>query len=344
MFEIVAENETNVLDAIQIGATEFDLHSYQIYALQMSGGKDSIASLLALIEAGVDPSKIELHHQLVDGRESKLMDWPITEGYLIALAKAFNIPLYNSWRVGGIETEMLRCESRTAAVSFEMPDGSVRTVGGDGGNLGTRLKFPQVGADLRTRWCSGVAKIDVFARVMTNDPRFQSKRTLVITGERAEESSNRAKYKTFEPHRTDLRSGLKVWRHVDHWRPVHAWTEAEVWEIIRKHRVAVHPAYHLGWGRTSCRTCIFGNADQWATIRTYMPDAFEPIATYERQFKVTIHRTRTVNEQADLGMPYPCTFEMLQIAESHEYLGPIFLPEGQWKLPIGAFKDGCGPT
>jgi 3'-phosphoadenosine 5'-phosphosulfate sulfotransferase (PAPS reductase)/FAD synthetase len=344
MFEIAEENAIEVNDARPVEASEFDLHSYEIYALQFSGGKDSIASLLALLEAGVDPSKIELHHQLVDGRESTLMDWPITEGYVRALAKAFNLPLFNSWRVGGIEREMLRSESRTAPVSWETDDGTIRTVGGDGGTLGTRLKFPQVGADLRTRWCSGVAKIDVFARVMTNDPRFQNKRTLVITGERGEESSNRAKYKVFEPHRTDLRNGRKIWRHVDHWRPVHSWTEAMVWNILEKWRVAVHPAYHLGWNRCSCRSCIFGNCDQWATIRTYMPDAFEPIATYERQFKITIHRSRTVNEQSDLGTPYPCTFEMLQIAESLEYLGPIFLPAGEWKLPVGAFQGGCGPS
>jgi hypothetical protein len=35
--------------------------------------------------------------------------------------------------------------------------------------LGTRLKFPQVSADLNVRWCSAYLKIDVMARVLSPD-------------------------------------------------------------------------------------------------------------------------------------------------------------------------------
>jgi 3'-phosphoadenosine 5'-phosphosulfate sulfotransferase (PAPS reductase)/FAD synthetase len=48
---------------------------------------------------------------------------------------------------------------------------------------------------------------------------FRDGKTLVVTGERAEESPNRARYKVFEPHRADNRHGRRVIRHVDHWRP-----------------------------------------------------------------------------------------------------------------------------
>lgn len=340
MFEIVDAPETIQFDRPYEIPTP-DILSYDVYALQHSGGKDSMAALLACLEAGIPRDRIELHHQLVDGRESTLMDWECSAAYVQAVAKAFGIPIYESWRVGGLEREILRDGTRTAPVSFEMPDGSIRTVGGERGPLGTRRKFPQLSASLTTRFCSAVAKIDVFARVMTNDPRFKNKRTLVITGERAEESSARAAYLTFEPHRTDLRNG-KDQRHVDHWRPVHGWSERRVWEIIEKWKVNPHPAYHLGWGRTSCKSCIFGNKDQWATIRTHMPDSFERIANYEQEFKVTIHRSKSVSELADQGTSYPCSFEMLQIATSREYNEPIFVEN--WKLPAGAFKECGGPT
>lgn len=57
---------------------------YDRYVVAFSGGKDSLACLLHLLECGVDRSKIELHHHLVDGREgSTLFDWPVTESYVV---------------------------------------------------------------------------------------------------------------------------------------------------------------------------------------------------------------------------------------------------------------------
>lgn len=319
-----------------------DILNYDHFLVMFSGGKDSIVSFFALLEAGVPRSKIELHHHLVDGRESELMDWPVTESYCRAFAEAFGVKIYMSWRVGGIEREMLREHSRTAPVSFDSEEGVVKTVGGDRGGESTRMKFPQTTADLRLRWCSSVAKIDVMARILTHEPRFKNSRTLILTGERAEESTSRANYLQFEPHRADLRCGIKIRRHIDHWRPVHQMLETEVWAKIERYKVNPHPAYFLHWSRLSCRSCVFIGADEWATLRTYMPSAFNPIANYERQFKITIHRTRTVNEQADRGTAFPLKFEMLQLAESKTYYHPIIVDN--WTLPPGAFKHTGGPS
>lgn len=322
-----------------------DLDSYDLVLLACSGGKDSVASLLLLLEAGVPLHKIELHHQLVDGVTSKLMDWAVSRSYVDKLGAVFGLPVIHSWREGGFEKEMLRNNERTAPVSFYTRDGQIRTVGGDRGNESIRRKFPQVSADLKVRWCSSSLKIDVFARVLTNDDRFQNKRVLVVTGERAEESTARANYATFEPHRADLRDGIKVKRHIDHWRPVHGWMEAQVWEIIKRHRINPHPSYWLGYSRASCRACIFSGPNEWATVRTYMPDAFAPIAAYENEFGVTIHRSLTVNEQADRGVPHICSLEALLLAESTNYYADIILQEGAiWTLPPGAFKKGHGPS
>lgn len=80
------------------------------------------------------------------------MDWSCTCAYVKAIAAHFGSPLYYSWKVGGFEREMLRENARTAPVRFETPGGHV---GGTGGKLGTRRKFPQFSADMRVRWCSG---------------------------------------------------------------------------------------------------------------------------------------------------------------------------------------------
>lgn len=329
-------------DQLLSPAVEFDPLAYDRYVIAFSGGKDSLALLLHLLDLGVDRNRIELHHHLVDGREgSTLMDWPITEGYCDAIAKGFGIELSYSWREGGIEREMLRRDSATAPVWFPDGQGGYARVGGDG-PLGTRLKFPQVSASLSVRWCSPVAKIDVFARYLNNNPKFLEGKTLVLTGERAEESPARANYRVFEPHRCDNRNGKKVRRHIDVWRAVHAWSEEQVWDLIRKWRVCAHPAYFLGWGRTSCRPCLFGSKHQWATIRVIAPDQFARIAQYEREFGVTIHRTQPVTRLADDGTPYNCDPFWVELANGSVFDRPVFMDP--WVLPSGAFGESCGPT
>lgn len=321
-----------------------DLSSYERIVVFFSGGKDSVACVLHLIDLGVAPECIELHHHSVDGHEgSTLMDWPVTGGYCKAFAKAFGLRLYFSWKVGGFEREMLRENARTAPIAYQSETGQVVVTGGERGKLGTRRRFPQVSPDLRTRYCSAYLKVDIAARVLTHEPRFQQGRTLVVTGERAEESSARARYARFEPYRADRRDGRKP-RYIDHWRAVHGWDEARVWAALERYRVNPHPAYWLGWGRTSCRACIFGSANQWATLRAHMPQAFAPIARYEAEFGVTIQRRRSVVEAADRGTPYRCDPSWLAIANGTSYPGPIRLPAGQWRLPPGAFGEAAGPA
>lgn len=56
-----------------------DVLAYDCYVVAFSGGKDSVALVLHLLELGVPAEKIELWHHLVDGREgSALVDWPCT--------------------------------------------------------------------------------------------------------------------------------------------------------------------------------------------------------------------------------------------------------------------------
>ena len=321
-----------------------DLASYDRIVCFFSTGKDSLASVLHLLELGVPASKIELHHHNVDGDPAAgegLMDWPVTLAYGQALARHLGMEFQTSWREGGIEREMCRQETRTAPVVF-YKDGVRIQTGGVNGPLGTRRKFPQKAASLSTRWCSSSGKIDVGVAYLRNDPKFQNQRTLVVTGERAEESSSRARYATFEQHRADGRGG-KLARHIDHWRAVHSWSEAQVWAIIERHSLQVHPAYEAGYGRVSCQFCIFGSKNQWATNRAIAPRAFGRIAVYEQDFGVTIDRKLTVGEMADLGVPYPAAAGIwVERAMATTWDAPIVVEN--WKLPAGAFGESCGPT
>ncbi len=324
-----------------------DLHSYDKYIFAFSGGKDSTAALLTLLESGIDKSKIELWHHDIDGREgSTLMDWTCTKSYCEQFACAFNLPIFFSWREGGFEREMLRSNDLTGGVYFEVPDGSVvyKPSQDRPEYHNTRFKFPQVSADLSVRWCSSYLKIDVLSTAIRNQDRFIGLKTLVITGERGQESSARAKYKEFEPHRADLRDGKKFQRYIDHYRPILSWEEEKVWQIIEKYKVHVHPAYYLGFGRVSCLFCIFGNADQFASAKFIAPKRFDKLPKYEKQFDCTVKRNIGLDKLVGNGKVYAdMDSHYVNLARSDRYGEDIILKE--WKLPKGAYnKETCGPT
>lgn len=320
-----------------------DLLSYDHVIVAFSGGKDSIACLLYLLDKGVPRSKIELWHHCVDEKdcEDPLMDWPVTEDYCRKFAQAFDIPLYFSWKEGGFEGEMLRKDELTKPTWYETPEGTFRK-GGTTGKKSTRRMFPQLAASLSQRWCSAYLKVDPASKAITGQDRFHHKRNLFVTGERAEESSARSKYLTFEPHRTDRRDG-RSGRLVDHLRPVHGWSTEDVWEIIERYKVQSHPAYRMGWGRLSCMTCIFASGSQWASVKKIDPRRFDRIAAYEQEFGKTIHRKKSVTEQIEGKSPYPeITPELTKLALARSYADSIFTDN--WILPAGAYGESSGPT
>ena len=240
----------------------------------------------------------------------------------------------------------MRNNERTASTKFETPDEGIKECGGTRGKLSTRMKFPQISGDLRVRRCSAYLKIDVCSKAISNQKRFNNKRTVVITGERSEESPGRAKYAILEPDRSDNREGRKK-RYVDRWRPVHGWSEEQVWKIIEKFQVNPHPCYWLGWGRCSCSACIFGSANQWASLDIVLPDQVKVVSRLEKKFGLTIQRKKSVPNMVKQGIPYsPCVSgnpeKLISIASSKKYKEKVILDD--WKMPAGAFGESCGPT
>lgn len=227
---------------------EYNIYSYDKYIVSFSGGKDSTAVFLYLLSIGIPIHKIELWHQEIDGDGDTFFDWEVTPDYCRKFAQAFGVKIYFQWKQGGFKNEMLRENSRTAPTFFQLEDGTIGKAGGEKGKLNTRLMYPQQSADLGVRWCSSYLKIDVCSVAITNQKRFRGIRTLVLSGERGEESPKRVKYAIWEKDKADLRNGKKYQRYVDRHRPIRDWKEKQVWEIIEKYRIRVHPCYYMGWG------------------------------------------------------------------------------------------------
>lgn len=352
---MVTKGEMTAGDLSSLSAAQAgDWSDWDRVVVAFSGGKDSLACVLKLLDLGCPKSKLELWHHDVDGGHSaeRFMDWPITAGYVRAVAAALDLPVFFSWKARGFLGEMMRDATPTAPTTFERPVAGAAgesaavledSAGGRGPD-GTRLKFPAISADLNTRWCSAYLKIDVAARVFSNDPRFARGRFLLVTGERRQESKARSRYLETEYHRSHSRR-----RTVVQWRAVIDLTEADVWTLIQRHGVAPHPAYRLGFGRVSCAFCIFGNPDQFATARALLPLQFERVAVVEDQIGYPLRKGVTLREWADRGTRYGVGGDSVGVSEaavavrSSRFTLPV-LQGDAWQLPAGAFKECGGPT
>ena len=251
--------------------------------IAFSGGKDSVAMVLKALDMGIPKDQIELWHHDVDGGSKDLFDWKCTRSYCDEFAKAFDLKILYSYRKGGIAREIYKENEVTQSIYFQKEMGGeffIWTPKDDPDNYDTRLKFPSVGANMQTRWCSYQAKIDVMQKAITHSERFQNSNILIMTGERREESTNRGKYAEIEKYR-----GATLSRRAITWRAIIDWSENEVWDIMHKYMVQPHPCYELGWGRCSCQLCIFGNANTWASLNEISPDKVKQIAGIEQDLK-----------------------------------------------------------
>lgn len=317
------------------------LNSYDHIIVFFSGGKDSTACILHLLDTGVPKEKIELWHHDTDGASQPFIDWGVTLDYCKKFSEALNIPLYFSYRVGGFEAEMLRENSRTNNVRYNTPGGWKEYIT-KRGKKSTRRKFPQISPNLAVRWCTAYLKIDVARLAVNNQERFRNKKILFVSGERAEESAARAKHKRFEIEKPcDNRNG-KNKRHVDRWRPVHEWSEQKVWDIIEKHKINPHPCYHAGFGRCSCQFCIFGNKNQFKSAEIVSPERFKKLCDYEREFQCTLKRNENLKQLVYTGTPYRTTRKHIDELNSTKYTGKIFVEN--WQIPAGAFGEPEGPS
>lgn len=323
------------------------IDSYDYILVMFSGGKDSTACVLDLIDRGVDMSKVELWHQDVDGREgSELMDWPVTRDYCKKFADAFDIPIYFQWKIGGIEGELFKKNAKTTGSRFETPEGKIKEGGGVAGKVESRLMWPSQGS-MEHRWCTNYAKMSPASIALNNQERFIGKKILYISGERWEESKQRSSYKPFIEHGTS--SGKKT---VHHWRSILDWSEEDVWNILKRYKVMPHPAYYVGFGRVSCSCCIFLQRHDWATLADVWPEKVVEIFKIEKKINHTIQTTgknvldfmQSVGKDGRSGESYydKKNAKYLKVLLSKKFTLPMITKS--WELPSGAYRKSGGPS
>ncbi len=384
------------------------LEEYDLAAVLLSGGKDSIACYYKLLELGMPKEKIEFwHHDIDGGHPTRRMDWRCTQNYVKSFSEAEEVPLRLSWRVNGFFGELYRigasepvewmepgtgeiwqcrlsqnyrkCQEikRKAAedmeerlkefgyrMKFPMKTGDlsrrwcsaylkimvVDTVMANIDQLGElerlggkRHKFPAKGSTHQGRWCSGNLKAAVQDSVTSNLERTKSNvKVLVVSGERRGESKGRSRYNEMEIHRTNAEK--KARRIVHQWRPVIDYSEKDVWEVLKRHKVNPHPCYRAGWNRCSCAMCIFSTPKLFAGIRELYPEEFELLKQDERILGFTLDNKCDLD--TFVGDALSCVYhgdkEAIRSLVTGEFTVDDIYVEDTWKYPAGAFHGAEG--
>lgn len=341
------------------------LEEYNLIVVLLSGGKDSIASYLKLVELGVPKHKMELwHHDIDGGHSTRHMDWRCTQNYIKAFAEAEGVPLRTSWRVNGFFGELYRlgpsepvqwCEPDTMEVKYcklsprylryldlkrqaaKKTEEMLRQHGG-------RMKFPAKSGNLNMRWCSAYLKIMVADSVIRNFRELEKAdvKILIVSGERRGESSSRSKYNEMEIHRTN--ATVRAHRLVHQWRPVIDYSEKDVWEILKRHRINPHPCYRAGWNRCSCAMCIFSTPSLFAGIRELYPEDFKLLKQDETILGFTLDNRYDL--ETFIGNAESCVYhgdeKAIHSLITGEFGADDIYVDGAWHYPAGAFHGAAG--
>lgn len=208
---------------------------------------------------------------------------------------------------------------------------------------GKRHKFPAKGTTHQGRWCSGALKAAVADSVISNlEETRREKKILIVSGERRGESAGRSKYNEMELHRTNAANrNLRI---VHAWRPVIDYSERDIWEVLRRHKLNPHPAYKCGWNRCSCCMCIFSMPSHFAGIKELYPEEYELLKQDELILKFTIDNTQDLDTY--VGCAKSCVYhgdkEALHSLITGEYSVDDIYVKGEWRFPAGAFHGAEG--
>lgn len=158
---------------------------------------------------------------------------------------------------------------------------AIDVVGVEGGMIARihhRAGFPA----RMQRWCTRELKIEPLRAYHDRVIEETGRETVSAMGVRAEESAARAAMSVFE----DECEGARSWGGYV-WRPLLAWSVADVIAIHRRHDVPMNPLYHVGFDRVGCFPCIYARKNEIALLSTHAPDRIDLIESLERAVEET---------------------------------------------------------
>ncbi|WP_054943686.1 phosphoadenosine phosphosulfate reductase family protein [Paenibacillus ihuae] len=239
----------------QLPSEMLPLHEYDEVHVNVSGGADSVATVLVALHGyNIPKEKLKLVHMRVDGdpndpTKRQLFDWPQTDGYLEYMSKVLDLPLIVLW--GDLSLE-------------------------------ERIREREMFPSSQCRFCTSYMKRDVYAKWVR---QFDNVKILLLTGERSEESKERAQKPIFKLHSAHA-TGRK--NRIVHWlKPIKAMLKTEVKQLCADYGIDLHPCYE--WvSRCSCKFCIFNTSAEMSRTSQLFPEDWAYLKQMERELGHTL--------------------------------------------------------
>lgn len=143
--------------------------------------------------------------------------------------------------------------------------------------------------DKSRRQCTSDLKRDPISVVIRRVLREQGKLLAVnCMGMRADESTDRAKLKTFSLNKKLSKAGRECYD----WLPIHNWTTNEVFTFIAEHGQVPHWAYSKGMTRLSCSFCIMSSQEDLCTAAKLRPELYQKYVALEKKIGHTLQMSQ----------------------------------------------------
>ena len=244
-----------------------DLRQFDKIFISVSGGKDSHA-MLFLVRDLADRQGVP-RDKLLSMYADTGMEWHNAGSHVQALCRVAGVelkivypvrPMIEQFKFVG---ESLVEKNRIRKIEIKR----------------SAIQFPT----LKCRYCTSRQKVDPMDKFTRN---FTGK-LLKVTGERWAESKARSTYSEFvSVPRLNSRD-----RQVFGWRPMLAFSEADIWSMVRETGVPRHVCYDMGCNRLGCAGCIFSSDRDLRIEMRENPHIFEALDRLETESGYTMSMT-----------------------------------------------------
>ncbi len=231
-----------------------EIASGALFVINHSGGKDSQAMMIKLLEIVPIAQVLVVHASLGD------MEWPDALEHAQAQADAAGVHFIVA-RAAKSLLEMVANRFATRPDAPSWPSAKHRQCTSD-------LKRGPITREVR-RW----ADAHGFKRIVN------------CMGMRAGESSARAKKAVWSEHESHGKAG-RAWFN---WLPIHALSTKDVFDTIRDAGQQPHPAYALGNERLSCVFCIMASPNDLRIGAINNPVLYARYCAIEKSTGYTMH-------------------------------------------------------
>jgi 3'-phosphoadenosine 5'-phosphosulfate sulfotransferase (PAPS reductase)/FAD synthetase len=221
--------------------------------ISSSGGKDSQAMAAYVVSRAKSLGLLErvvvVHADLGD------IEWSGTRQLAEEQARLLGVRRFEVVRATGGDL-LARTLDRYAKLKTKAQN-KAREEGSDPATAKAAPAWPSSAA----RWCTSWGKMGPIWTLYTRLTRELSHlgrpvRILSCIGQRAAESAPRARMAAVEVDRAASNGR----RHITTWRPIHQWTDTDVWRQIARSGLPYHSAYDYGMRRLSCSFCVLACA------------------------------------------------------------------------------------